>query len=201
MDEEQQKWCPSCQSWKPQTAFSRDRATKDGLRGRCKECDKANRQRYRAEPGVREQERERVRRWAEANKERHRARNAAFRARHPEQARAHDRRWYGKAGKATKRQYRAENRARFRNYYATRRARRRQLPREVVDRDALIARDKGRCYLCGCFPAAEALVLDHVVPLARGGAHTSDNLRVACQPCNLRKGTRLLTELPWYHPL
>jgi len=29
--------------------------------------------------------------------------------------------------------------------------------------------------------------LDHVVPLAKGGANSVDNIRVVCAPCNLRK--------------
>jgi len=28
---------------------------------------------------------------------------------------------------------------------------------------------------------------DHVQPLSKGGAHTVDNLRPACSPCNIRK--------------
>lgn len=37
---------------------------------------------------------------------------------------------------------------------------------------------------------------DHVVPRSRGGAGTMANSAVACQPCNVRKGARLLSELP-----
>lgn len=32
--------------------------------------------------------------------------------------------------------------------------------------------------------------VDHVQPLARGGAHRIDNLCIACPPCNLRKNAR-----------
>lgn len=56
-----------------------------------------------------------------------------------------------------------------------------------VDRQAIIARDGGRCHLCGGYPTGLDLTLDHVVPLARGGAHTEANLRVACRSCNSRK--------------
>lgn len=35
---------------------------------------------------------------------------------------------------------------------------------------------------------------DHIVPIARGGAHALYNLCVACQTCNLSKGTKLLSE-------
>jgi 5-methylcytosine-specific restriction endonuclease McrA len=33
--------------------------------------------------------------------------------------------------------------------------------------------------------------VDHVVPLARGGTHTRDNLATACPSCNISKGTKL----------
>ena len=37
--------------------------------------------------------------------------------------------------------------------------------------------------------------MDHVVALARGGLHCASNLRPACEPCNLSKYTKLLSEL------
>ncbi len=46
------------------------------------------------------------------------------------------------------------------------------------------------CHYCGD-PAQH---VDHYIPLARGGAHTLDNLRPACAPCNRSKGSKLPTE-------
>lgn len=37
---------------------------------------------------------------------------------------------------------------------------------------------------------------DHVTPVSRGGSGAFDNVAVACQGCNVRKGARLLEELP-----
>jgi 5-methylcytosine-specific restriction endonuclease McrA len=37
---------------------------------------------------------------------------------------------------------------------------------------------------------------DHVVPRSRGGSNDLSNLVLACQGCNVRKGARLLSELP-----
>jgi 5-methylcytosine-specific restriction endonuclease McrA len=34
------------------------------------------------------------------------------------------------------------------------------------------------------------LHVDHVVPVAAGGVTIEDNLRTACEECNLGKGTR-----------
>jgi hypothetical protein len=57
-----------------------------------------------------------------------------------------------------------------------------------IDRAAIIARDNGICYLCGCRPTGDDLTLDHVIPLDAGGSHTADNLRVCCRSCNSLKG-------------
>jgi hypothetical protein len=45
------------------------------------------------------------------------------------------------------------------------------------------------CIYCG---AVENLTIDHVVPLAGGGAHCEDNLVVACLHCNCSKRDQLL---------
>lgn len=58
----------------------------------------------------------------------------------------------------------------------------------------VLRRDRFRCVLCGASPAVSAGVLlhvDHIVPVARQGATTLDNLRTLCQDCNLGKGARL----------
>lgn len=196
------KWCPKCEQWKPYSEFSRDRATKDGYRGRCKTCDKATYERRRANPEKREADHARQKRWYEANKERHRAkcrRNMQLLLAHdPDRQRQYDRKWYRKRGLASNRSYREANRDRFRGYWALRRARKRGAQIETVDRAAIIARDDQTCYLCGRYLTdPDDITLDHVVPLSRGGAHAATNLRVACRECNFRKNRYLLGELAW----
>ena len=56
---------------------------------------------------------------------------------------------------------------------------------EEFTRDDLIARDGERCAECG--DATAALELDHVVPVAAGGAHTLGNTRLVDAVCNRRK--------------
>jgi 5-methylcytosine-specific restriction endonuclease McrA len=46
----------------------------------------------------------------------------------------------------------------------------------------VIARDGGRCQLCGA-PATE---VDHRIRLADGGSDASDNKRALCRPCHQR---------------
>ena len=76
------------------------------------------------------------------------------------------------------------------------RARRQNCPRiERINRREVIERDGRTCYLCQRVLTPRDVTLDHVIPLARGGSHTTDNLRVCCMPCNSHKGKRLLSEL------
>jgi hypothetical protein len=91
---------------------------------------------------------------------------------------------------------RACHRVRHGDAHKRRRARIMNSPRiEVIDRSVIIGRDKSTCYLCGnILTNATEITLDHVIPLASGGAHTADNLRVACRDCNFRKNKRTLEE-------
>lgn len=49
----------------------------------------------------------------------------------------------------------------------------------------------GKCAACG---TTESLVIDHIVPVVRGGSCEMDNLQALCQPCNARKGRRTMAE-------
>jgi hypothetical protein len=75
---------------------------------------------------------------------------------------------------------------------ADRRARR-PLPRSV--RACVWDMTRGRCWYCGthCNPF-ESFVIDHVVPLARGGDDDISNLVPCCAYCNARKNCLLLDE-------
>lgn len=44
-------------------------------------------------------------------------------------------------------------------------------------------------------PHDNTLVLDHIVPLSKGGDDHRSNLHVLCRLCNSRKGTKLESEL------
>jgi DNA-directed RNA polymerase subunit RPC12/RpoP len=57
-------------------------------------------------------------------------------------------------------------------------------------------RDRFTCQYCGATPPGVLLHLDHIHPVAEGGGNTLDNLLTACEPCNLGKGARLLSEVP-----
>lgn len=70
---------------------------------------------------------------------------------------------------------------------------------ERIDPHTIFDRDGRRCYLCGFMGAPFStlddpygLTLDHVIPLARGGAHSYANLRAAHRGCNSRKRDRMV---------
>ncbi len=65
-----------------------------------------------------------------------------------------------------------------------------------ITRKGVLARDSHRCVYCG----ATATSLDHVVPKARGGGHSWENVVAACGRCNHAKADRPLHELGWRLP-
>ena len=70
-----------------------------------------------------------------------------------------------------------------------RRARKAAVPHEPYTRQEVFDRDGGRCYMCDR-RLPPGWHVEHVIPIARGGADTLDNVRASCPRCNLRKGTQ-----------
>ncbi|MBW4577381.1 MAG: HNH endonuclease [Aphanothece sp. CMT-3BRIN-NPC111] len=56
-----------------------------------------------------------------------------------------------------------------------------------VNRREVLKRDRHTCQYCG---STKQLTLDHVIPRSKGGKHTWDNVVIACERCNSRKGDR-----------
>ncbi len=213
------KWCRRCDTTKPRAEFHRSRTARDGLTTYCKACMRAyqeanrahklatqadwyqrNRERliaaqqarYQANPDAVKQ---RAAQWRRDHHALALEREAERRAADRERFRATQRRW-AERNAATKR---ARSRVWFRahphkaaEYQNTRRARKLNAPRvERIDRQAIIERDASMCHICGLFVPPDQMSLDHVIPLARGGAHTADNLKVAHRRCNSRKNATL----------
>jgi len=68
----------------------------------------------------------------------------------------------------------------------------RRAPIRARMRFDILQRDGFRCRYCGRPGSTPGVVLhvDHVVPVVAGGTTSEDNLRTACEECNLGKGTR-----------
>jgi 5-methylcytosine-specific restriction protein A len=56
----------------------------------------------------------------------------------------------------------------------------------------------GLCYYCSRKMAYRDLTMDHLVPLARGGHSTKNNLVPACKDCNNKKKSMLPLEWEEY---
>ncbi len=52
----------------------------------------------------------------------------------------------------------------------------------------------GLCYYCGKHVVYKNFTMDHIVPLARGGRSTKDNLVACCKECNTSKKNMLPLE-------
>lgn len=58
-------------------------------------------------------------------------------------------------------------------------------------RFAIYERDGYRCRKCGVSQRYAQLEIDHIIPIAKGGKSTYNNLQTLCHRCNLEKGDNL----------
>jgi len=56
-------------------------------------------------------------------------------------------------------------------------------------------RDGFACQYCGHKPPDVLLVLDHIIPVARGGGNEELNLTTSCAECNSGKAAKVLTDI------
>jgi len=61
-------------------------------------------------------------------------------------------------------------------------------------RENIWLRDRGKCQYCDALVAKNKFTYDHVLPRAKGGKTTWENIVVSCMPCNQRKGNRALKD-------
>ncbi len=53
---------------------------------------------------------------------------------------------------------------------------------------AILARDQSSCVFCTAALTEDTFVLDHLLPVAKGGTNRKHNLVAACEVCNRRRG-------------
>uniref|UniRef100_A0A6S9XGW0 HNH nuclease domain-containing protein n=1 Tax=Chrysotila carterae TaxID=13221 RepID=A0A6S9XGW0_CHRCT len=61
----------------------------------------------------------------------------------------------------------------------------------LVSKGKVLLRDNYRCQYCG----AAAATVDHVVPRSKGGEKSWLNLVACCASCNMRKGSKSLSQM------
>jgi hypothetical protein len=57
-----------------------------------------------------------------------------------------------------------------------------------TQRARILERDGHACKACG---AVDALCIDHIIPVSRGGDSSDGNLQVLCSACNTKKGNKI----------
>lgn len=136
-------------------------------------------QRLRCEPCKRQRVVDRVADWRRRNPGRQAAQSRLRYERNPERHKAITEAW------------RQRNPERVRDVREARRARERNAFVEDVDRCLVWLAFSGECGICGQAVPLEAMHLDHVVPLSKGGKHSYSNVQPAHETCNKRKWTHL----------
>jgi len=59
-------------------------------------------------------------------------------------------------------------------------------------KEQLLADANGKCEYCGVTVDEHTAMVDHKIPLSKGGSSDIDNLAIACQKCNIMKADRIL---------
>jgi len=214
------KRCVSCLTEKALSMFGLCRRHTDGLNSYCKTCraeknrslsiegrEKKRAAQHRYYVAHREEvllkiDAMRKRRKAE-NPElvlaEHRRQQRQWKAKNPERARAGEKRRRERhrvAQRILLEKWCAAHPERVRELHRrsenNRRARKAGTFVETIDASFVFDRDDGICGICGESVARnEEWHIDHVVPLARGGAHSYANVQLAHAMCNIKKGARL----------
>jgi len=205
--------CKACHLTKPLLSiyFKPHGKPKRGWVHTCKACHSAHKSIYNKAHRV--ENNRTTNAWRKANPKKWRAQTARYRANHRQQLRDAElvrrtlhaleiqrRRMLVPLTKRRTwcRQWAKANPQRRQDINARRRARIQQSPRiEKIDRAAIFLRDHWICQLCQArvnpalkYPHPGSPTLDHVIPLAEGGHHTSQNLVLAHSRCNISKRNR-----------
>jgi 5-methylcytosine-specific restriction endonuclease McrA len=204
-----EKRCNGCGRIKSTSEF-RWRSSKDCARylsSQCYACEAIN-QRTRSP----EAKKAATDRWKAANPERYREQCKRSREKHKERRKKNWRDWYARNRDITMAAQEARRRADPEAYNAKVRARYARDPGPfkaqyhrrralLMGAEATLTKEQWRSILelfghrCAyCQEKRQRLTQDHVLPLARGGGHTYENVVPACRPCNSRKQARTPAE-------
>lgn len=182
------KVCARCNLAKAVDLFGKDKSKKDGKLIYCKQCHKARMD------AVREIKRARDREEYKKYREERLAKVKAYNSTHKEEKKQYDQ-VYGPGYRKKTQQIRN---IRTMNY----RARRLKLTDPPGWRitaewwDGQLLSYEGRCAYQHC-TSEKKLTIEHVMPMARGGRHSADNIVPACTACNYSKRDRTIEEMGW----
>lgn len=187
--------CSQCGEWRTLDRFYADKRLPAGHRSDCKDCCLARDRRRKADPVTRAAYLDYQARYRDRHREKARATTAAYRAAHPDRIRAAMEAFRAnpanqELARQRARAFRIANPGRRKEYDRRRRALKRATAIGFITPEMLEAKFAywgNRCWMCA---STDDLQVEHVKPLARGGAHVLANLRPACGTCNRTKATR-----------
>lgn len=192
------KHCPQCQQDKPHSDFFKNSRQYDGLSSLCKSCHTESVRTYR------DKNRDKVNEWARderAAKNEIRAANGwvSKTAKLPEEERKRrikerkDKWRQSNLGRLAEwfRNYRKQNPEYYKNADRQKKARRKGAEGKFTksEFDALCEQYGNICLRC---KESKPLTPDHVIPIAKGGTNTIDNIQPLCLSCNCWKRARTI---------
>jgi hypothetical protein len=201
------KTCTTCGETKPHSEYHSQKKSKDGLRSSCKQCRNLKNSEYRKNNPEKVRDswvsykekntelvKQRLKDWMVANKEKARARSSEWYAANKEKVKAKASLWQKQNKekvKAMSAAYYAKNPEKFKSASHTRRARKikagGKLSKDLPVK--LFKLQRGKCACCKK-PLGKNYHMDHIIPLALGGANTDDNIQLLRATCNLQKHTK-----------
>ena len=182
----EQKHCRKCGEWQNLEAFGKDRTRPDGRQSWCKACHNSyRRQRYITSEYDRTYQVTHKTQIATYVRSWRAGRGLSDKDRALRNARLH--RWYwgnldrGRAARKVKEHRRRARKVGNGGTYT------------VIQWESLCEQYGNCCLACG---ATGLLTVDHIVPLALGGANDIGNLQPLCGPCNSYKYARIIDYRP-----
>lgn len=173
---EGKRFCPCCKEIKTLDNFTKNKARKDGFKVYCKACQKAKREE------TREYNIAKSREWREANPERFAEKRDAWMQTHPQ------------SKNPTRKNWEKANTLKLREIKKRYKLRREGWEVGQVDYLEILIRDNFVCHICGTDVEPDDIHFDHVIPLSKGGQHSTDNIHVAHSRCNIRKSNKILED-------
>lgn len=187
------KVCKECGVEKAITCFGKHSVEKDGIRSKCKQCQKEyNLKRYTEKKDIIS---EKAKLYYQKNSDEIYKATRKWQIENADKAILMKRKSYIKHRDRyliEQREYRKTDisKASVRNAHNKRR---------VVSKDSNVRTIfihnmrtlSTSCFYCGCSIDKDNMHIDHYVPLSKGGAHSEDNLVASCATCNLQKGAKM----------
>jgi len=187
-NEQKYKICSKCKIEKTPSEFYFDK-TRKKIRFRCKECDKQS-----------------AKEWRANNKERVHIMDAAWRKKNAEYRKKYElnnkekrlaksRKWYSLHSEKRlilSRLWNKLNPNKRKEAYHRRRARKNQNGGNFTWKEFIQLCEKFNNRCLSCKKIGIKLTPDHIVPLAKGGSNSINNIQPLCGPCNSSKQVKII---------